>query len=213
MSEVSTKRLASYSALAALLVVVGLGCAAEESAPVGLDDSQNTGNSAVQQIEGMYTGTWTIELEPNIGVSGTCPGHVIIRAETVKERLEGSQFTGTYFIDALDDCTTGSTVTGEVLNGTLREDGGVNFGLDVPGSDGNFFEDVLAGGGVNFEIAEALGCAIETADINNHMDGSIVGGRLRAANSARLDCSLLMITATNDTITDLGVRVSVDATR
>lgn len=196
-----------------LLVGVMTGCAAEESAPVGLDDSQNVGNSLVQQIEGTYTGTWTIELKPNIGVSGTCPGHVLIRAETIKERLEGNLFTGTYFIDALDDCLTGSTVTGAVMNGTLREDGGVNFGLDVPESDGNFFEDVLAGSGVNFAIAEALGCAIEVADVNNHMDGSIVTNRLRAANSARLDCASPMITAAGDTITDLTMRVAVDATR
>lgn len=191
-----------------LLVGVMTGCAAEESAPVGLDDSQNVGNSLVQQIEGTYTGTWTIELRPDIGVSGTCPGHVLIRAESIKEQLEGSLFTGTYFIDALDDCIEGSTVTGEVLNGTIREDGGVNFGLDVPGSDGNFFDDVLAGSGVNFSVLEAFSCAIQVIDTNNHMDGSIVNGRLRAANSARLSCE-----NTSETLENLTVRVSIDAAR
>lgn len=196
------------SMLPVLLVGILAACAAEDSAPVGLDDSQSVGNSLVQQIEGTYTGTWTIELRPNIGVAGECPGHVLIRAESIKEQLEGSLFTGAYFIDALDDCVDGSTVTGEVLNGTMREDGGVNFGLDIPGSDGNFFDDVLAGSGVNFPVLEAFSCSIEVIDINNHMDGSIVDGRLRAANSARLNCE-----DTSETLENLTVRVSIDASR
>ncbi len=196
------------------LVAVGLqlACEAEDSAPLGIDQNENT-VSLLAQIEGQYSGDWTIEIlprHPTLSVFGVCPGHVIIRRESVKERLLGSTFTGTYFIDAVSDCAGGSTVTGEVINGTLREDGGVNFGLDVPRSNGNFFEDVLAGSGVNFSPTEALGCGLVAADLNNHMDGSIVADRLRTANSAGLACA-----QNPDSLPPpaFAMRVSIDATK
>lgn len=200
----------SMFVLAIAAVAIQLGCAAEESAPLGVDDVGENSISLLRQIEGRYAGNWTIEIFPNLGVVGVCPGHMIIRAKTIRERLEGGIFTGTYFIDAAGDCATGSTVTGELINGTLREDGGVNFGLDVPRSDGNFFEDVLAGSGVNFTSIEALGCALRNADLNNHMDGSILSGQLRAANSAGLLCSQPPRT---DSLPDFAMRVSINATR
>lgn len=194
-------------------VAIMAGCAAEESAPVSVTGPDGR-VSLAKQIEGRYEGDWTIEILPNIGVLGVCPGHVILRAETLKERLLGATFTGTYFIDAAGDCLDGSTVTGEVINGTLREDGGVNFGLDVPRSDGNFFEDVLAGSGVNFSSVEALGCALVNADVNNHMDGSIVSDRLRAANSAGLDCwQAPPDQSPPPDTTQFAMRVSIDAIR
>lgn len=200
--------------LFAALVAVGLqfACEAEDSAPLGIDQSDNAA-SLLAQIEGQYTGDWTIEIfprHPTLSVFGVCPGHVIVRRESIKERLLGSAFTGTYFIDAGGDCAGGSTVTGEVINGTIREDGGINFGLDVPRSDGNFFEDVLAGSGVNFSPTEALGCVLNPADLNNHMDGSVLTNRLRAANSAGLNC-----TQNPDSLPPppFAMRVSVDATK
>jgi len=200
-----------------LLAVAGaqLGCAAEDSAAVAGPDEASQTLSLAEQYEGQYNGTWTIEITPDIGVSGTCAGHVIIRPESIKERLSGSDFTGTYFIDAAGDCASGSTVTGEVINGTIREDGGVNFGLDVPRSDGNFFEDVLAGSGVNVSPIQALGCTLDVADVNNHLDGSIVDARLRAANSAQLSCAQAVIIrgAVPDTTNVITMRVTVDATR
>ena len=85
-------------------------------------------------------------------------------------------------------CTTGATVSGGVRDGQLRPDGGVNFGLEIPGSDGNFFEDVLAGSGVTLPTLVLLGCQIINADVHNQMDGSILDGRLSAVASASLTC-------------------------
>ena len=164
---------------------------------------------------GEYDGNWTILIrwtEAATGdfrtVVGTCPGSVWLEAQTLLDRLFGGNFGGSYLIETGGSCTSGSTVSGEVSQGQLRDDGGVNFGLEIPGSDGNFFEDVLAGSGVSND-PDLLGCALTNADIENQMDGSILGGNLQAAASASMDCPRL----TEITTHSVHMSVTIDVTR
>lgn len=163
---------------------------------------------------GEYDGDWTILIRWTDAdqvfqtVVGTCPGSIWLEAQSLLDRLFGGNFRGSYLIQASGSCASGSTVSGAVSQGHLREDGGVNFGLQIPGSDGNFFEDVLAGSGVSND-PDLLGCATINADLENQMDGSILSDNLLAAASASLNCPRLTAITTHP----VHMSVAIDATK
>lgn len=163
---------------------------------------------------GEYEGDWEILIRWTDAngqvrtVVGVCPGSVWLEQQSLLDRLFGGSFSGSYFIQDAGGCSSGSTVSGAVRQGQLRDDGGVNFGLEIPGSDGNVFEDLLAGSGVS-DDPDLLGCAIINKDLENQMDGSILGADLSAAASASLDCPRITII----TGIPVNMRVTVDATK
>lgn len=156
----------------ALAVLAGL--AACESDPMG----------PVLQVEGTYSGSWTfIAFGPGGSViaSSVCPGSVTIGKQS------GRQFAGSYLVTAAGDCDTGSPVSGEVADGLVRGDGGLNFTLVVPNSNQNIFEDFFAGANVIPSLGPAIvGCDIIVAD--NQMNGSVAAGALSVSASASLVC-------------------------
>jgi hypothetical protein len=218
----TNRRLLCAAAL--VLGAVQVGCASDVSSPVAPegDDPSIFGReqSLAEQVAGTYTGNWTIEIRPGSGFVGTCPGTVIVHADTFKDVLEGkpaNSFSGTYFIEAAGDCAGGTPITGEVAGGEIRDDGGVNFGMTVPGGDANLFEDVLAASGINFTQLEALGCSVVAGDVNNQMVGAILSNRLEAVTSAGLSCVQAgkggNLGSTNQTFSSFGMRISIDANR
>lgn len=200
------------------------GCASDSSTPLtpDSDDPSIFGSSQnpAAQVAGTYTGNWMIEVLPDSGFVGTCPGTVTLAADTFKDVLEGkpaNSFSGTYFIQAAGSCSGGVPITGEVTGGEIRDDGGVNFGMTVPGGDANLFEDVLAASGINFDQLEALGCSVVAGDVNNQMVGAILSNRMQAVTSAGLSCTQAGkdedLGGTNETFSTFAMRISIDATR
>ncbi|MFV1988204.1 MAG: hypothetical protein ACC682_13045 [Gemmatimonadota bacterium] len=210
---------------AALIVgAIQAGCASDVSSPAALDGDDPSifgrEQDLAQRVAGTYTGNWRIEILPDSGFVGTCPGTVTIYADSFKDGLEGkptSSFSGTYFIEAAGACSQGTPITGEVSGGEIREDGGVNFGMTVPGGDANLFEDVLAASGINFSQLEALGCTVVAGDVNNQMVGAILSNRLEAVTSAGLSCVQAgkdeNVGSSNQTFSSFGMRISIDANR
>jgi hypothetical protein len=214
------RRMISAGALVA--VAVQVGCANDVSSPLDTEQPSvfERNEALAQQVAGTYSGDWTIEIFPDSGFVGTCPGTITVFAESFRDVLEGKAdgaFSGTYFIDAAGDCASGIPITGEVSGGDIRDDGGVNFGMVVPGGDANLFEDILAGSGINFGQLEALGCSVVAGDIDNQMVGAILSNRLRAVTSAGLNCTQAGkdedVGTTNQTFSTFAMRVSIDANR
>lgn len=212
----------SIGAAALVAVAVQFGCASDVSTPLDPDQPSvfEQQEAMAQQVAGTYSGDWTIEILPDSGFVGTCPGTITLGAQSFKDVLEGTAagtFVGTYFIDAAGDCASGTPVTGEVSGGEIRDDGGVNFGLIVPGGDANLFEDILAGTGINFGQLEALGCTVVAGDTNNQMVGAIISSHLEAVTSAGLSCTQAGkdedVGGTNETFSTFAMRVSIDANR
>jgi hypothetical protein len=153
-----------------------------------------------EAFAGTYSGNWEVLIyafRPNLPDpiewlgEGSCSGSVTLDPQSLLDRLFGRTFSGSYLMLDSGSCLAdGITVSGTVNDGQLRGDGGVNFGLQIPGSDGNFFEDVLAGSGFKppQSLFVLLGCSIINKDTENQMDGSILGNRLSAIASASLDC-------------------------
>ncbi|MDX1395407.1 MAG: hypothetical protein R3195_13545 [Gemmatimonadota bacterium] len=214
-----------FFAAALIAVAVQVGCASDVSTPLafGPDDRESpfeAEQNLAKQVEGVYTGSFMIEVLPDSGFVGTCPGTITVTADGIKGALEGrssNSFSGTYFIEAAGDCASGIPVTGNVTAGEVRDDGGVNFGMTVPGGDANLFEDILAGSGINFDQLEALGCTVVAGDIDNQMVGAIIANRMEAVTSAGLTCTQAGkdsdVGSTNQTFSTFAMRVSIDATR
>lgn len=190
--------------VAAALVVsacnTGPSSAVDPDFPIG----GTPGDGAETTVE-VYEGDWGIfavrvppvEGAPRDTVTGTCPGSVTLTTRTsTNGRVE--ILAGTYVVLAEADCSQGSTMSGALLDIDLRQDGGIDFGLDVPGSDGNIFEDFLVGSGLEFSQSEFLpfgcgdpqpdGSAGDAKDNLNHLDGTLIADRLRAAASASMKC-------------------------
>lgn len=215
-----TRRMICAGAL--VVGAVQFGCASDVSTPLEGDQPSvfERQEALAQEVAGTYTGDWTIEILPDSGFVGTCPGTVTIRAENFKDVLEGKAdgaFSGTYFIEAAGDCASGTPISGRVSGGEIRDDGGVNFGMTVPGGDANLFEDILAGSGINFGQIEALGCTVVAGDTDNQMVGAILSNRMEAVTSAGLSCTQAGkdedVGSTNQTFSTFAMRVSIDANR
>lgn len=153
------------------------------------EDDTPLGN--VDDFEGRYEGTWTLSWETNNplvnppGETSFCPGSI-----TLGDHFRGT-FNGAFLILDEDDCADGSPVSGQVVDGRVRVDGGVNFTMIVPPTLGqekpedDIWEDVFAGSGVILPDL-IIGCII--VDSDNQMTGAALGDRLAASASASVSC-------------------------
>lgn len=185
-------KLPAFFLLASL---VALGCTLEQplDPAEGPDPGEPTpsepenGTPDTLEIAGVYEVEWTVFAHNTSVVNedlveAICPGSITIEADG------GADFAGSYLMLALEGCANGNSVSGAVTDGQLREDGGVNFGLRVPGSDDNIFEDFLAGSDIQLEGLRMLGCVVEAKDEDNQMVGSVLDGVISAAASAAVSC-------------------------
>lgn len=155
----------------ACVVLASSGCE-DPSAPV----------PASFLIPGAYDAAWTIHVSNvETGESETlvCPGSVSLTSGSAE-----STFRGTYQIRSEGGCAAGSPISGDVDDGTVRRDGGLNFVLKVPEEGGTVFEDLVLVLGNSSVIQGA--CLITDAD--EFLTGTIEGEELRAAADAILSC-------------------------
>lgn len=161
---------------------------------LGACDSTPFGDAV--EVKGTYLGTWVLSWDTNNpdlnppGITSTCSGSITLGDQSKDE------FGGIFLINADGDCSDGSPVSGSIVDGFARADGGVNFTMTVPpaaGSDtistpkseDDIWEDVFAGSAVILPDL-ILGCTIANAD--NQMNGAISGDALSASASASLSC-------------------------
>ena len=171
--------------IVAALVLAACEPTPPTAAPLGLDPSEICGGAPDDPIRTCaFTGIWTLFVEEDFVF--TCPGSI-----TLTDHLNGQSFEGTWLIPATDDCSDGSPVSGEVFAGLIRDDGGVEFFMEVPPLEGavkdedDIWEDIFAGAGI-FENNAFSGCTIRDAD--NQMNGALVGQSLAASASSALNC-------------------------
>lgn len=90
--------------------VASLGC---ESDPAG----------PILQVEGTFGGAWTFDvfIEGVFASRTTCPGTVTLAGQS------GRTFGGGFIVDDEGDCAGITPISGEILEGAVRADGGVNF--------------------------------------------------------------------------------------
>ncbi len=155
----------------------------------GCEDATPFGD--VLDVDGVYVGTWTLSWatnNPNVnppGVTATCPGSLTLGDQ------RDDRFGGTFIVQANGDCLDGSPVSGEVIEGRVRTDGGINFTMRVPPTTGeikledDIWEDIFAGSGVILPDL-IVGCVIVDAD--NQMNGGITVSSVNASASASLSC-------------------------
>lgn len=200
------KRDTVLSVMIGLAVAAMGACDTGPSSPVvpgfpgGGDFGNGTGaETAIETFEGDWD-LFAVKLPTEEGMApdtaqGTCPGSVTLTTRTSADgRVE--ILAGSYVVLAEGDCLSGSTISGALVDINFRRDGGIDFGLDVPGSDGNMFEDFLVGSGLEFQDVLPFGCsdpqpagtAGEAKDQLNHLDGTLLADRLRAAASASMKC-------------------------
>lgn len=156
---------------------------------IGCEKDTPLGN--VDNVDGTYQGTWTLSWatnNPNVNPPGEtyfCPGSITLE-NGFRDAVDGA-----FLIRDEGDCADGSPVSGALVDGRLRVDGGINFTLQVPPPVGqvkfedDIWEDVFAGVGIILPDL-ILGCVI--ADADNQMTGSIVGGRLAGSLSSSILC-------------------------
>lgn len=131
-----------------------------------------------------FDGFWTLNV--NDEFLFTCSGSV-----TLTDHLNGRTFEGTWLIEDNVDCSSGSPISGQVESGFTRDDGGINFFMEVPPAEGlvkdedDIWEDIFAGSGV-FDPTVFAGCSIRDAD--NQMNGALSGSNLAASASAAVNC-------------------------
>lgn len=133
-------------------------------------------------LPGTYDASWSIRisnLETGASEELVCPGSVSLVSGS-----GSSTFSGTYQIQASGGCAQGSPVSGDVTDGTVRRDGGLDFALDVAGEGGSVFENLTIVVGNSSVIQGA--CLITDAD--EFVTGTIQGDQLDAAADAVLDC-------------------------
>lgn len=171
-----------------------------------------------------FDGTWTLNYETTNpanpifpGDSFSCDGSI-----TLTDYLNDYSFEGTWFINPDGSCGAISPVSGEVQQGRIRADGGLDFFLEVPPltgpekSEDDIWEDIFAGTGV---IVPALlvGCGI--ADADNQMDGALIGPSRRtlsASASAKLTCDQVFIFVGDDILQvtdDVHLQIRFDGNR
>lgn len=161
-------------------------------------------------VGGVYDGTWRLNIDV---VSFACSGSI-----TLTDHLNGFSFEGTWLIEVLGDCSQGSPVSGEVQEGRIRADGGLNFFMAVPPAEGlvkdvdNIWQDIFRGSGV-IDLNEFT-CAISGTD--NQMNGALSGSALSASASGALICDQqVLIVGDNVILIDDVTRIQIrfDGTR
>lgn len=169
-------RRAATAAMCVLFSVLLAACGGDSTGP------------SFPAIEGSYAGTWTFTLThvaSGANAAATCPGSV-----DISDQSEGS-FSGSFIIRAAGDCSDSSATSGS-LSGQVRQDGGLNFTLQVPGS------------GINF-MTDYLGCVFVSG--SSQVNGTYTGGRIEAAAASVYDCPV------NGSWERYQLELQVDATR
>jgi hypothetical protein len=154
----------------------------------------NTPFGDAVKVKGTYVGTWTLRWETidnNLPVVFTslCSGSIKLGDQS------GDTFGGIFLIMDDRDCD-GSPVSGSIVDGFARADGGINFTMTVPPSAGSdtisspkseddIWEDIFAGSGIVDQNIFS-GCVIRDAD--NQMNGAISGSSISVSASASLSC-------------------------
>lgn len=154
------KRIAHLGALGALLISVGCGGGSGPTGPQFPD------------VRGTWAGTWSLEarvVETGDVFTAASPGSVSITSQS------GVSFSGSFLIRSTNTCDDESGTVQE----TVRQDGGITLGIDVPGGDPNAFEDLT-------------GCVILSGD------GAFTG--IVSGNAISFDASF-----TNDCPTEVGI--------
>jgi hypothetical protein len=163
---------------------------------IALVACQSTPFGSAVDVKGTYLGTWVLswstnnpELEPP-GITSRCSGSITLGNQS------GDEFGGIFLINDDGECSDGSPVSGAIVDGFARADGGINFTMTVPPSAGSdtistpkgeddIWEDAFAGSAVILPDL-ILGCSISNAD--NQMNGAISGDDLSSSASASLGC-------------------------
>lgn len=167
----------------------------------------NTPFGDAVEVDGTYLGTWTLSWETNdadfpVGDIALCSGSITLGDQS-KDR-----FGGIFLVNDEGDCAAGSPVSGSIVDGFARADGGVNFSMTVPPSTASdtidspkrqddIWEDIFAGGGIVSQNVFA-GCVIRDAD--NQMNGAVSGAELSVAASASLTCDETVILLGDGTV-------------
>ncbi len=118
-------------------------------------------------MRGSFTGSWALEaVNLDTGASAACsdPGSITITTQS------GSSFSGSFVINGSLDCY-GEVVTGNIVRGSIRADGGLDFVPEVPGQQ--------------LDIFALLGC---TGAGDDRLVGLLSGSRLTASGEATLTC-------------------------
>lgn len=167
---------------------------------IALAGCDNTPFGDAVEVKGTYLGNWTLSWETvennlPVGDVATCPGSITLGDQSK------DTFGGIFLMVDDTDCDTGSPVSGSIVDGFARADGGVNFTMTVPPSAGSdsiqsvknqddIWEDMFSGGGI---VDQNLfsGCVITDAD--NQMNGAIAATTLAASASASLTCESTII--------------------
>lgn len=157
---------------------------------------QSTPFGSAVDVKGTFLGTWILSWStnnPNLeppGITSRCSGSITLGDQSK------DTFGGIFLINADGECSDGSPVSGSIVDGFARADGGINFTMTVPPSAGSdtistpkseddIWEDVFAGSAVILPDL-ILGCSIGNAD--NQMNGAISGDDVSASASASLGC-------------------------
>ncbi len=150
----------------------------------------NTPFGDAVKVKGTYVGTWTLVWETGaVLFTSLCSGSIQLGDQS------GDRFGGIFLVIDDGDCD-GSPVSGSIVDGFARADGGVNFTMTVPPSAGSdtisspkseddIWEDVFAGSGIVDQNIFS-GCTISDAD--NQMNGAVSGSELAVSASASLSC-------------------------
>ena len=154
----------------------------------------NTPFGDAVKVKGTYVGTWTLVWETvddgfPVVFTSLCSGSIELGDQS------GDTFGGIFLVVDDQDCD-GSPVSGSIVDGFARADGGVNFTMTVPPSAGSdtissvkgqddIWEDIFAGSGIVDQNIFS-GCVISDAD--NQMNGAISGSELAVSASASLSC-------------------------
>lgn len=140
--------------LAAALTVVG--CDVNPAGPI-------------LQIEGTYAGSWAFDffIEGAFQSRSVCPGSITLADQT------GRTYGGAFVVDDEGDCLGLSPISGDVLEGSVRANGGVDFQISrVP----------VVGAGV-------AGCAVLIdPEAGGELTGAVEGSELAVITIVDLDC-------------------------
>ena len=167
---------------------------------IALAGCDNTPFGDAVEVDGTFLGSWTLSWEGidsdgnAIGDEALCPGSITLGDQSK------DTFGGIFLVIDDSDCD-GSPVSGSIVDGFARADGGVNFTMTVPPSvqsdtitspksQDDIWEDIFAGTGIVDQNIFS-GCVISDAD--NQMNGAIAGPQLAASASASLSCEETII--------------------
>ncbi|MEJ2370833.1 MAG: hypothetical protein P8Y07_08280 [Gemmatimonadales bacterium] len=162
---------------------------------VALAGCDNTPFGDADKVECTFLGTWTLSWEGidsfgfPIGDESLCSGSVTLGDQSK------DTFGGIFLVLDDGDCD-GSPVSGSIVDGFARADGGVNFTMTVPPSaqsdtitspksQDDIWEDIFAGTGI---VDQNIFSGCRIADADNQMNGAISGSELSASASASLSC-------------------------